>query len=121
MVYSSLSIITRALLTFFMSFGIVLCCGNKFIKYLSKHQSGGQPIREDGPQSHLDMKKGTPTMGGIFIILSVLFACLLFGNLNDKYPFLEGLKFMSVSSSRPRSIKSSMEINIGLLAKAEGD
>ena len=88
MVYSSLSIITRALLTFFMSFGIVLCCGNKFIKYLSKHQSGGQPIREDGPQSHLDMKKGTPTMGGIFIILSVLFACLLFGNLNDIFLIL---------------------------------
>ena len=78
-----LSIITRSLLAFFTSFGIVLCFGNKFIKYLSKHQSEGQPIRDDGPQSHIYNKKNTPTMGGVLIILSVLFSSLLFGNLND--------------------------------------
>ena len=78
-----LSIITRSLLVFFTSFGIVLCFGDKFIKYLSKHQSEGQPIREDGPQSHIDNKKNTPTMGGVLIILSVLFSSLLFGNLHN--------------------------------------
>ena len=88
MLYNSLSIITRALLTFFVSFGVVFCCGNRFIKYLSKYQSGGQPIREDGPQSHLEKKQGTPTMGGILIILSILFSCLLLGNLNNIFLIL---------------------------------
>ena len=83
MLYNSLSVVTRSLLTFFISFGIVLCYGSKFIRYLSKHQSGGQPIREDGPQSHIDKKKGTPTMGGILIILSILFSVLLFSNLSN--------------------------------------
>ncbi len=83
MIDNASSIITRSLLTFFISFGIVLCFGNKFIKYLSTKQSGGQPIREDGPQSHIDNKQGTPTMGGILIILSVLFSSLLFCNLSN--------------------------------------
>ncbi|MBQ9441028.1 MAG: phospho-N-acetylmuramoyl-pentapeptide-transferase [Alphaproteobacteria bacterium] len=83
MIDNASSIITRSLLTFFISFGIVLCFGTKFIKYLSTKQSGGQPIREDGPQSHIDNKQGTPTMGGILIILSVLFSLLLFGNLSN--------------------------------------
>ena len=80
--------ITRALLTFFTSFGVVLLCGNKFIKYLSKFQSEGQPIREDGPQSHIKTKRGTPTMGGILIILSVVCSCVLFGNLNNIFLIL---------------------------------
>lgn len=88
MVYNSLSIIIRALSTFFVSFGVVLCCGSKFIKCLSKHQSGGQPIRDDGPQSHLRKKRGTPTMGGILIIISILLSCLLFGNLNNIFLIL---------------------------------
>lgn len=65
-----------------------MCCGNRFIKYLSKHQSEGQPIREDGPQSHIENKKNTPTMGGILIILSVLFSSLLFGNLKNIFLIL---------------------------------
>ena len=76
-------IITRTLLTFFISFLIVLCCGNKFIKYLCKHQYGGQPIRTDGPQSHIGSKSGTPTMGGILIVCSILMSSLLFCNFRN--------------------------------------
>lgn len=50
-----------------------------FIKKL-KLLSFGQSVRDDGPQSHLS-KKGTPTMGGLLLMVAVLFSCLLWGDL----------------------------------------
>ena len=44
-----------------------------------------QPIRQDGPQSHLQSKKKTPTMGGIFIILATLLSTLLFVDIGNRY------------------------------------
>jgi phospho-N-acetylmuramoyl-pentapeptide-transferase len=49
-----------------------------------RHLQIGQHIREDGPQSHLK-KQGTPTMGGLLIIISVLIPTLLFANLRNLY------------------------------------
>ena len=45
---------------------------------------GGQPIRQDGPQSHFS-KAGTPTMGGALILITVLAAVLLWGDLRNQY------------------------------------
>lgn len=61
---------------------IAFVLGPKMIRFLKKHQIG-QTIRSDGPQSHLK-KEGTPTMGGILIIMSILIPVLLWGNLNNK-------------------------------------
>jgi phospho-N-acetylmuramoyl-pentapeptide-transferase len=47
----------------------------------------GQQVRNDGPQSHL-VKKGTPTMGGMLIILAVVISTLLWTNLSDVYVWL---------------------------------
>ena len=47
-----------------------LIIGPKFIGWLRVRQGKGQPIREDGPQSHL-AKRGTPTMGGLMILTSL--------------------------------------------------
>jgi phospho-N-acetylmuramoyl-pentapeptide-transferase len=55
--------------------------GGKIIEFLRRLKIG-QSIREDGPQTHL-LKSGTPTMGGIFIILSVVAAMLLWGDLQN--------------------------------------
>ena len=44
----------------------------------------GQPIRDDGPDSHLS-KKGTPTMGGLLIIFSVVISTLLWAKLTVDY------------------------------------
>ena len=49
---------------------IGLLLGPRFISWLRVRQGKGQPIREDGPQSHL-AKRGTPTMGGLLILISV--------------------------------------------------
>lgn len=54
------------------------------IRYLRKKFEKGQPIREDGPQQHL-IKQGTPTMGGVAIVFSVVISCLLWGNLSNGY------------------------------------
>ena len=59
-----------------------LIIGPKFIGWLRVRQGKGQPIREDGPQSHL-AKRGTPTMGGLLILTSLTFSVLLWMDLSD--------------------------------------
>jgi len=56
--------------------------GSKIIEFLHKLKIG-QSIREDGPSTHLS-KQGTPTMGGIFIIISVVIAMAFWGDLRNK-------------------------------------
>ena len=63
---------------------IGLLLGPKFISWLRKTQGKGQPIRTDGPQSHL-AKRGTPTMGGLLILISVMISVLLWMNLSNVY------------------------------------
>jgi len=53
---------------------------------LRARQGKGQPIREDGPEGHIIKKAGTPTMGGLLILLSVIVSVLLWGDLRN--PFL---------------------------------
>ena len=64
---------------------LVFCLlfGNVLIRWLSKRQIG-QMVRDDGPRSHLS-KQGTPTMGGIMILLGVLLALLLWADLTNTY------------------------------------
>ncbi len=46
--------------------------GPAIIRLLKRNQPGGQPIREDGPASHIITKAGTPTMGGFMILLGIM-------------------------------------------------
>ncbi len=62
-----------------------LIFGNYIINKLSYVQPSGQPIRKDGPESHIIAKKGTPTMGGLLIILSVLVSTLLWADLKNNF------------------------------------
>jgi phospho-N-acetylmuramoyl-pentapeptide-transferase len=63
---------------------IGLLLGPKFISWLRVTQGKGQPIRSDGPQSHL-AKRGTPTMGGLLILTSVMISVLLWMDLTNPY------------------------------------
>jgi phospho-N-acetylmuramoyl-pentapeptide-transferase len=63
---------------------IGLLLGPKFISWLRVKQGKGQPIRTDGPQSHL-AKRGTPTMGGLLILISLSISVLLWMNLANIY------------------------------------
>jgi phospho-N-acetylmuramoyl-pentapeptide-transferase len=59
--------------------------GPTMIRWLRMRQGRGQPIREDGPASHLVRKQGTPTMGGTLILLALTFATLLWADLTNAY------------------------------------
>jgi phospho-N-acetylmuramoyl-pentapeptide-transferase len=63
----------------------VFLFGPMIIERLRVIQGKGQPIRNDGPQSHLVTKKGTPTMGGLMIISGLVVATLLWANLANGY------------------------------------
>lgn len=67
---------------------ISFLCGPFLIKWLKKKQREGQPIRDDGPASHLLTKQGTPTMGGSLILLSLSLSTLLWSNLTDAYVWI---------------------------------
>jgi len=59
--------------------------GPAVIRWLKSKQAEGQPIRDDGPQSHLLTKKGTPTMGGVLILFAVSVATLLWADLTNGF------------------------------------
>jgi len=61
-----------------------LIIGPRFIGWLRVRQGKGQPIRDDGPQSHL-AKRGTPTMGGLMILTSLTVAMLLWMDFTNRY------------------------------------
>ena len=63
---------------------IGLIIGPKFINMLRIRQGKGQPIREDGPQSHL-AKRGTPTMGGLMILIALVASMLLYMDLTNPF------------------------------------
>ena len=67
---------------------IVFLFGPWMISLLRLRQGKGQPIREDGPQSHLLTKRGTPTMGGLMILAGVLISTLLWANLENHYVWI---------------------------------
>ncbi len=77
------SIYLRGFLAFVISFLIVLLSGNKFINYL-KIKKFGENIRNEGPETH-KTKKGTPTMGGVLIVFSILITSLISTNIFSKY------------------------------------
>jgi phospho-N-acetylmuramoyl-pentapeptide-transferase len=67
---------------------LVFFFGPAIISALRLKQGKGQPIRLDGPQSHLLTKKGTPTMGGLMILCGLLAASLLWANLDSPYVWI---------------------------------
>ena len=71
------AMVTALLISFMM--------GPRVIAWLKSKQAEGQPIRLDGPESHLVRKKGTPTMGGFLILLALVVSTLLWADLANGY------------------------------------
>ncbi len=61
--------------------------GPRVIRWLKSKQGEGQPIRTDGPETHLK-KKGTPTMGGLMIMIAVIVSTLLWVDLTNTYTWI---------------------------------
>ncbi len=68
---------------------LLLCFvfGPAIIRWLKSRQGAGQPIRTDGPETHLK-KQGTPTMGGVMILLAVSISTLLWVDLHNLYTWI---------------------------------
>ena len=63
---------------------VSVAMGSRFIAWMRVKQGKGQPIRADGPVSHLS-KVGTPTMGGLMILAGIAVAVFLWGDLTNPY------------------------------------
>jgi phospho-N-acetylmuramoyl-pentapeptide-transferase len=86
--YSALNVFRyltfRTGLSVMSSLIIVFLIGGPFIKFIQAHKITG-PIREDGPLDHIIKKAGTPTMGGLLILIGILFGTLLWADLSNAY------------------------------------
>lgn len=73
----------RAIVSALTALAMALLLGPGMIRWLQVAQIG-QKIRDDGPQSHFS-KAGTPTMGGALMLIAIMLATLLFGDLTSRY------------------------------------
>ena len=74
----------RTGLAMFTSMLVVFVIGTPFINFFSARQIIN-PIRDDGPDEHIVKKIGTPTMGGVLILVGLFSSILLWGNLSSPY------------------------------------
>ena len=96
----------------FTSFFLCWLFGPKFIAWLKRKQGEGQPIRDDGPQTHLK-KKGTPTMGGLMILVSVAISTLLWANLFNPYIWM--LLFVMMGFGLAGLLDDYLKLLLGIL------
>lgn len=92
----SFGLLHRVFFAFFTAGLITVLFGNKTIRYLKQGQVG-QVVRDDGPQSHLT-KAGTPTMGGVLIVLTVVLSTLLWSAWDNRNIWLALFALVSFSA-----------------------
>ena len=110
---------------FFTSLFFGFLLGAPLIRYLKSVQEHGQPIREDGPDGHF-LKAGTPTMGGVLILASLVLSSVLWVKVDNFYLWLIlfvtvgfGLigfwdDYTKVVKKNSRGISSSLRLILGL-------
>ncbi|MEM6609897.1 MAG: phospho-N-acetylmuramoyl-pentapeptide-transferase [Pseudomonadota bacterium] len=109
-------------------FGFIF--GQPLINALKHRYNAGQPIREDGPESHILTKAGTPTMGGLLILAALTLSTLLWARLDNPYVWLVlcvtvafGLigfadDWQKVSRSSSKGISARIRFGLGLAIAA---
>jgi phospho-N-acetylmuramoyl-pentapeptide-transferase len=105
-------------------FGFIF--GRPLIDLLRRRQGKGQPIRDDGPESHF-AKAGTPTMGGLLILTALLTSTLLWARLDNGYVWLVLFvtfaygaigfadDFAKVSKANTKGVSSKIRLILGLV------
>jgi len=126
--YAPETIPLRAAMAFLFAWVLSLLCGGKLISFLKGHENGGQPIRSDGPQSHITEKKGTPTMGGLLILGTSLLAMLLFANVKQHFVWISMLvllvygatgfadDYVKVKKQTPNAMTAKMKLFMQFMA-----
>jgi phospho-N-acetylmuramoyl-pentapeptide-transferase len=103
--------------------------GRPLIDFLRRKQGKGQPIRDDGPQSHL-AKAGTPTMGGLLILSSLMVSTLLWARLDNPFVWIVILvtlafgligfadDYAKVTKQNTKGVSGRVRMGLGLLIAA---
>jgi phospho-N-acetylmuramoyl-pentapeptide-transferase len=106
-------------------FGFIF--GQPLINFLKKKQKNGQPIRSDGPEHHLIAKAGTPTMGGVLILGSMLTSSVLWARLDNLYVWIILLvtlgfgligfadDYKKIINQDSKGLSKSMRLSVGLI------
>lgn len=109
-------------------FGFIF--GRPLINLLRRRQGKGQPIREDGPQSHILEKAGTPTMGGVLILGALVFSTVLWARMDNPYIWMVMLvtigfglvgfidDYQKVSKNNAKGVPGRVRFSIGLVIAA---
>ncbi|MBY6047939.1 phospho-N-acetylmuramoyl-pentapeptide-transferase [Vannielia litorea] len=120
----------RAGAAFFTALVFGFLFGRPLINMLRKRQKGGQPIRDDGPESHMLTKAGTPTMGGLLILSALTLSTLLCARLDNPYVWIVLLVTISfgligfaddyakVSKQNTKGVSGKVRFGLGLLIAA---
>jgi len=123
--FSYITIRTGAAILTSLFFSLIF--GELIIKSLSNIQPSGQPIRNDGPENHILNKIGTPTMGGILIIMSILVSLILWADLKNNFIWISILSclsfgligfyddYLKVKSNSSNGLKARVRIILQLL------
>jgi phospho-N-acetylmuramoyl-pentapeptide-transferase len=118
----------RSIGAFLTALVLSFIIGGWLIAWLRSKQKQGQPIRDDGPGSHLLTKKGTPTMGGLLILIGVAVGTLLWADLRNRYVWIVlgitvafgaiGLwdDFLKVTKRNPKGVPARVKLGISILA-----
>ena len=119
----------RAGAAFFTALVFGFIFGRPLINLLRRKQKKGQPIRDDGPESHF-AKAGTPTMGGLLILSALVFSTLLWARLDNPYVWIVLLVTVSfgligfaddyakVSKNNTAGVSGRIRMGLGILIAA---
>ncbi|MBC55799.1 MAG: phospho-N-acetylmuramoyl-pentapeptide-transferase [Confluentimicrobium sp.] len=120
----------RAGAAFFTALIFGFIFGRPLINLLRKRQRHGQPIRDDGPQSHLETKAGTPTMGGVLILGALIVSTLLWARLDNPYIWIVLFvtvgfgaigfadDYAKVSKNNTKGVPGKVRMSLGLIIAA---
>ena len=120
----------RSIAAFLTALALSFLIGGGLIRWLRSKQKQGQPIREDGPISHVLGKKGTPTMGGLLILIALSVATLLWADLTNHYVWIVlGVTvsfgavgvwddFLKVTRRNPKGVPAKLKLVISISVSA---
>ena len=119
----------RSIAAFLTALVLSFLIGGGLIRWLRSKQAQGQPIRNDGPATHLT-KKGTPTMGGLLILITLTVATLLWADLTNRYVWIVlaitlafgavGFwdDFLKVTKKNPKGVPGKIKLLISVVVAA---
>ena len=118
----------RSIAAFLTALVLSFLIGGPLIRWLRSKQKQGQPIRADGPASHLMTKKGTPTMGGLLILITLSTATLMWADLTNRYVWIVlGVTlafgavgfwddFLKVTKRNPKGVPGKLKLGLSVVA-----